>query len=133
MNAKKGEKQTTKELKLILPYPPSTNNLYFNRWGKRVLSNAGRKFKADIAVLAKQQGAKLLSGELSVTFRVFRPKRIGDLDNRLKISQDALKGICFEDDKQIIEIHAYRFDDRENPRIEIELKQIIEMSEIDRF
>lgn len=118
MNAK------TNEIKLILPYPPSVNNLYANFGGRRITSAKGRRFKADIAVLARQQGARLLNGNLSVTFRIFRPKKIGDLDNRLKISQDALKGICFEDDKQIIEIHAFRFDDKANPRIEIDLKQI---------
>ncbi len=117
-------KQAQSEIKLTLPYPPSVNNLYFNRWGKRVLSDAGRRFKSDAGVLAILQGAKILTGDLSVTFRVFRPKRIGDLDNRLKISQDALKGICFEDDKQIIEIHAFRFDDKINPRIEIDLKEL---------
>lgn len=113
-----------REIKLILPYPPSVNNLYFNRWGKRVLSDAGRKFKSDIAILAKRQGAKILLGDLSVTFRVFRPKKTGDLDNRLKISQDALEGLCFEDDKQIIKIHAFRFDDKDNPRIEIDIKKV---------
>jgi crossover junction endodeoxyribonuclease RusA len=112
------------QLKLILPYPPSVNNLYATFRGRRITSAKGRKFKADIAVLARQQGARLLSGDLSVTFRVFRPIRRGDLDNRLKISQDALKGVCFADDKQIIEIHAFRFDDATNPRIEIDLKQI---------
>lgn len=120
---KKSEK-TPSEIKLTLPYPPSINNLYFNRWGKRVLSDAGRRFKSDVAVLAILQGAKILTGDLSVTFRVFRPKKIGDLDNRLKISQDALKGICFEDDRQIIELHGFRFDDAMNPRIEIDLKEI---------
>jgi crossover junction endodeoxyribonuclease RusA len=118
------KKQNVSELKLILPYPPSVNNLYATFRGRRIVSAKGRKFKADIAVLAKQQGAKLLAGDLSVTFRVFRPKRIGDLDNRLKISQDALKGICFADDKQIIEIHAFRFDDKTNPRIEIDIKTL---------
>lgn len=109
------------EIKLTLPYPPSVNNLYANFRGRRITSAKGRKFKADIAVVARQQGAKLLHGDLIITFRVFRPIRRGDLDNRLKISQDALKGICFEDDKQIIEIHAYRFDDALNPRIEIDI------------
>ncbi len=118
------EKNKGNALKLILPYPPSVNNLYATFGGRRITSAKGRKFKADIAVLAKQQGAKLLAGDLAITFRVFRPKKIGDLDNRLKISQDALEGICFLDDRQIIEIHAYRFDDRENPRIEIDIKQI---------
>ncbi len=120
----KDEKQTDGELKLILPYPPSVNNLYATYQGRRITSAKGRKFKSDIAVLARQQGAKLLAGDLVITFRVFRPKKIGDLDNRLKISQDALKGICFADDKQIIEIHAFRFDDKANPRIEIDVKEI---------
>lgn len=112
------------EVKLILPYPPSVNHLYANFRGRRIISAKGRKFKADIALLARRQGAVVLSGDLSVTFRVFRPRKSGDLDNRLKISQDALKGICFADDKQIIEIHAFRFDDKTNPRIEIDLKEI---------
>lgn len=112
------------EIKLILPYPPSVNHLYASWRGRRITSAKGRKFKSDIAVLAKRQGAKILTGDLSVTFRVYRPKKTGDLDNRLKISQDALKGICFCDDKQIIEIHAFRFDDKANPRIEIDLKEI---------
>lgn len=112
------------EIKLILPYPPSVNSLYATFRGRRITSEKGRRFKLDVAILAKRQGAKILFGDLSVTFRVFRPKKIGDLDNRLKISQDALKGICFEDDRQIIEIHAFRFDDKENPRIEIDIKKV---------
>lgn len=117
-------KTTEREIKLILPYPPSVNHLYATYQGRRITSAVGRRFKADIAALAQQQGARLLEGDLSITFRIFRPKRIGDLDNRLKASQDALKGICFEDDKQIVEIHAFRFDDKARPRIEIDLKQI---------
>jgi Holliday junction resolvase RusA-like endonuclease len=109
---------------LILPYPPSVNNLYANFRGRRIVSAKGRQFKSDVATLAKMQGAKLLCGNLSLTFRVYRPRRTGDLDNRLKISQDALKGICFEDAKQIVEIHAFRFDDKSNPRIEIDIKTI---------
>lgn len=114
----------TKEIKLILPYPPSVNALYATFRGRRITSAKGRRFKSDVAILARRQGAKVLFGDLSVTFRVFRPKRCGDLDNRLKISQDALKGICFEDDKQIIEIHAFRYDDKANPRIEIDIKKV---------
>lgn len=114
----------SKQINLILPYPPSVNNLYANFRGRRILSAEGRKFKDNIAILARSQGARILAGELAVTFRVYRPRRSGDLDNRLKISQDALKGVCFEDDRQIVELHAFRFDDKENPRIEIDLREI---------
>ncbi len=69
------------EIKLILPYPPSVNNLYATYRGRRIISAKGRKFKSDVAALARKQSAKLLSGNLSVTFRVYRPRRIGDLDN----------------------------------------------------
>ena len=55
---------------------------------------------------------------------VYRARKAGDLGNRLKIAEDSLKGICFYDDEQIAEIHLYRKLDRENPRIEIEIKQI---------
>ncbi len=43
------------ELKLILPYPPSVNNLYATFGGRRIVSAKGRKFKADIAVLANSK------------------------------------------------------------------------------
>jgi crossover junction endodeoxyribonuclease RusA len=87
------------EINLILPYPPSVNHLYATFRGWRITSAKGRKFKSDIAVLARRQGARLLAGNLSVTFRMFKPRKAGDLNNRLKISQDALKGICFAEDK----------------------------------
>jgi len=104
-------KTKTKEiaLKLILPYPPSINSLYATFRGRRIVSAKGKKFKSDVALLAKLQGARVLENELCVTFRLFRLKRIGDLDNWLKITQDALKGICFEDDKQITK---YNFTNR---------------------
>ncbi len=46
------------------------------------------------------------------------------MENKSADYGNALKGICFADDKQIIEIHAFRFDDKTNPRIEIDLKEI---------
>lgn len=123
MSEKTKERGAADEIKLTLPYPPSVNHLYATFRGRRITSAAGRRFKSDIMRLAEEQGARLLTGDLSITFRVFRPKKIGDLDNRLKVSQDALKGICFADDKQIVEIHAYRFDDKTNPRIEIDIRE----------
>ena len=53
--------------------------------------------------------------------RGLRPQRSGDLDNRLKCLLDSLNGIAWSDDGQIVEIHAYRHDDKKNPRVEIEI------------
>jgi Holliday junction resolvase RusA-like endonuclease len=67
---------------------------------------------------------KPIKGDVAITFRAYRPRRIGDLDNLQKIVYDALKGSCFDDDKQIVETHNYRYDDKANPRLEIEIKEI---------
>jgi hypothetical protein len=40
------------EIKLILPHPPSVNHLYTTFRGRRIISAKGKKFKADIALLA---------------------------------------------------------------------------------
>lgn len=55
-----------------------------------------------------------------MVIRVYRPQRRGDLDNTMKAILDSLSGLLYVDDKQVIEIHAKRFDDKKNPRVEIE-------------
>ena len=51
--------------------------------------------------------------------KVYRPRRVGDLDNRIKCLQDAMEGFAYDDDKQISSIFATRHDDKENPRVEV--------------
>ena len=38
-----------------------------------------------------------------------RPDKKPDIDNMIKSITDALNGICYVDDKQVVEIHAYKF------------------------
>jgi Holliday junction resolvase RusA-like endonuclease len=42
----------------------------------------------------------------------------------VKLVEDGLKGIAWHDDEQVAILHMYRHLDRENPRIEIEIRQI---------
>lgn len=51
------------------------------------------------------------------------PQTKPDVDNYFKGFTDALNGLIFEDDKQIAEIHAYKFYS-DNPRIELEVEEI---------
>ena len=37
----------------------------------------------------------------------------------MKVLLDSLTGVIWEDDSQIVEIHAYRYEDKNNPRVEI--------------
>lgn len=120
---------TDRVMKFELPYPLTTNGLYIvviTRSGKqkRMLTKEGKAYKRANALLAKKQGAFLMTGEIKFTMHVWRPRRAGDLSNRVKLAEDSLKGIAFHDDEQVAEMHLYRRLDRENPRIEITLEQI---------
>lgn len=84
---------------------------------KRVLANGKRRFndsryteyKEALGFLAKQamKGKAPFAGAIKLTVKVFRnlkPETLpfGDIDNHLKAIGDALNGICYEDDRQIV-------------------------------
>jgi Holliday junction resolvase RusA-like endonuclease len=112
------------ETALTLPYPPSTNNLYATVRGRRVLTREGRQYKERAAALAVAHGMKPVDGEVSVTLRLYRPRRAGDIDNSLKSVFDSLKGVAWRDDSQVKRIEAERFEDKANPRVEIVVEPI---------
>lgn len=112
-------------IKLTLPYPPSLNNLYATVRGHRILSKRGRDYEEDVLNACFHARVKPFTKDVSISFKAYRPRKIGDLDNLSKIIFDSLKGSAFLDDKQIVEIHAYRRDDKVNPRVEIEIREII--------
>lgn len=110
-------------IKLKLPYPPSANRYWrTNGSGRVYVSDEAEDYKSEVGLIARRTIPA--SGDVSISIRIFRPQRSGDLDNRLKVLIDALKGIAYFDDKQITEIHAYRFDDKKDPRVEVEIAGI---------
>lgn len=104
---------------LILPYPPPTNHLYATVRGRRVLSKRGRDYKEEAGWLALTARLERHSGPVAVTVRLYRPQRTGDVDGALKVLLDSLTGILYNDDSQVEELHAYRYDDKANPRAEV--------------
>lgn len=63
-----------------------------------------------------------VTGPLKVRLRFFRDNmRRVDLDNLAKIPLDALNGLAWGDDSQIVSLIASKHLDRDNPRTEIEL------------
>lgn len=57
------------------------------------------------------------NGPVVLTLVIYRPRRIGDLSNRIKVLEDALQGLLYDDDSQVVRIDARRFDDKVNPRV----------------
>lgn len=105
--------------RIVLPYPPSANRYWRSVRGRVLVSAEARAYKQRVAWLCLSQRVRPQSGALSVSVSVFRPRRIGDLDNTLKVLLDSLRGIAFEDDDQVVELHALRLDDKSNPRAEV--------------
>ena len=118
------------ELRLVLPLPPSINHQYATVQGRRVLSRAGREFKALVAEemedwLDEHPGIDVALFQrhylaLTITF-YFASVLRRDLDGGLKIAQDALCEALGVNDNLVIEIHLSKRVDRHCPRIEVHL------------
>jgi crossover junction endodeoxyribonuclease RusA len=126
-------------INLTLPYPPSSNRYWRSRvvrlktTGKYAaityLSEEAKDFKAKVA--ERYQGMqKPLLGDVAVTVKVFRKIKAGDYHNRLKVLFDALEGIAYINDSQIVEEHSFRFDSPTNPRVEIEIRELNTVAEL---
>lgn len=104
---------------LTLPYPPSVNRIW-ERGGHGVYKSFQyRAFLEEVALIARAAQVEPIykPAQVRLTAHVFRPRKTGDLDNRLKATLDALEGVLYENDAQIAEIHAYLRDDKHDPRI----------------
>jgi len=128
---------TANRLSLTLPIPPSINKHYATVNGRRLLSSAGRAYKAEVGRqvwLALAQSPirtslmeQLHSGPLafSVRFVLMTPLR-RDLDSGLKITQDAVCEGLGLNDNRIVETHLYKTVDRTNPHIEVSLSLAVD-------
>lgn len=118
-------------MRLTLPLPP-TANLYWRVFrGRPVQSARAKEYKraVQLRALGNRRDPEsirngVFSGEVVVTMTVYRGRRIGDLDNFQKVLLDALRGVAFVDDSQVVEIHARREDDPANPRVEVSVEAL---------
>lgn len=106
---------TGEEVVLKLPVPPSANRYWRNFNGRTVVSAEASAYKSEVGWLCAQ--VQPFTGDVAVSVTVYRERKAGDLDNYLKVLLDALKGILYPDDKAVVEIQAYREDDKNDPRV----------------
>ena len=110
---------------LTLPWPPSLNRMV-RRSGTRVhVSQAAHDYKDTAGWRARAQGVRAaVAGNLRVTVHLYRPTRTGDIDNYLKVVFDSMTGVLWVDDAQVVELHVYRHDDKDCPRVELQVEEI---------
>ena len=109
-------------LTLTFPLPPSANRYWRTGNGHVYLSAEAVAYKQTVGWTAREQGiSDPWAGDLGIRLRVYRARKAGDLDNKIKVILDALNGVAWLDDSQIVYIEAHRKDDKDNPRIELDI------------
>jgi len=120
-------------VKLVLPYPVSANRYWRSvvvqrRDGPKkpravtFVSDEAKAYKAECGWRAKAAGCRPMGGTVELRIVLVPKNRVCmDLDNALKVTIDALKGIVYADDAQVYRIVAERHPpDAEGARVEVE-------------
>ena len=110
-----GWAMSEKPFRLVLPYAVSSNR-YWRVFGGRVChSKEALDYRRYVALIALREGyARPFTGDVAVsvalcpemTAKGVASKTRLDLDNCLKVVLDALQGVAFNNDKQIVELRA---------------------------
>lgn len=115
-------------MKLTLPYPVSANRYWHtvtNRKTGRAMtfvSTEAKSYKSEVGWIARAAGARCTTRPIVFHVKLVPKNAVCmDLDNALKVTIDALKGVLYEDDSQIRRIIAERADADGNARLEIEV------------
>ena len=77
---------------LTLPEPPSINHYWRVVRGRPILSRDGRLWKREAEVRAIAARLHRHDGPVAVSLTWYRGRRSGDLDNRVKVVLDVLRG-----------------------------------------
>lgn len=112
---------------LSVGFPPSANRYWRHKVirtakGPQVqtyVSKEAKDYKRDVEEKARAAGIEMVEGDVILRLDVYRPRKAGDLSNRIKVLEDSLQGIAYHDDNQVVQIIARRFDSKENPRVEL--------------
>lgn len=138
---------------LTIPYPVSANRYWRSfvpRGHKRaivVLSDEAKAFKSEVGWIAKAAGIRApFDGRVAMTIKLYpglpqdaakRMRKLGDgwddrvrsidLDNALKVLIDSLKGIAYDDDKQVWRIAAERMEPDGQARAVVTVEPIVVM------
>jgi len=118
---------------IILPYPPSANRLWRVFGGRVVPSPHATAYKATAAVLARQARLPLRSGPVELILIIHpkarkretgRPHRCLDTSNAIKCVEDALQGVAYINDSQVVSISAKRGDPVPQGALSVEVRAV---------
>lgn len=110
---------------LILPWPPTINHCHIFRRGRKILTDKANDFIWEVKTLIPK-GHKALTGKIKIMIHAYPPdKRKRDIDNVIKILQDALeRGGVFVNDNQVCDLHILRCEVEKPGRVEVTIEEI---------
>lgn len=108
-------------IQFTLPEPPSANR-WWRKWNNRmVLSVEARAYKL---MVERRYTGTPFEGAVAVNICWYRKRRSGDLDKRLGVVLDALQGVAYVNDSQVVRLVAERYDDPKHPRLEVAVEAL---------
>lgn len=104
-----------RELSIHLPSPPSANDYWGYGRGRVYVTTEGKAYHRAVqaAYYREFRTTKIAFPKgilVAVQIVWTRPRKIGDLDNATPLALDALQGLAYANDSQIVELHCYRRD-----------------------
>lgn len=116
--------QYNKMIKLIIKGKPISVNRSYGKTAKSFyMTQVAKNYKLSSAKQARlQYKGEPIEDKLEVTYYYYFPdRRVRDHLNLNKGLNDALNGIVWNDDKQIVVSHHYEKYDKEDPRVELNI------------
>lgn len=103
-----------RQLKLLLPYPPSVNT-YWRRAGTRIyLSPKGRDYRKKVEAVIRERHPQLKAKKCRLSIQVYAwppDLRVRDIDNFQKSLFDSLAHAgVYQDDSQIHHIEVFKLE-----------------------
>lgn len=125
-------------MRIVLPYPVSANRYWQSfvpkGWTRAVVhpSSEAKAYKKAVGLLAKVAGFKEPSVRPMALTLTLCPRMnkggeasavVLDLGNCLKVAEDALQGIVYENDKQVRELHLSYGDPTPDGNLIVEVRE----------
>ena len=111
-------------IEITLPLTPLLNRYYRKFRNRMVISHDGQAYKQEVAIICQDASIQPLMGPIALQAHIYRKAKRGDIDGYIKGLLDSLQGYAYLNDSQIVVLNVCRFDDKHNPRVEVEINQI---------
>ncbi len=112
-------------MEVIYGLVPSKSNSY--RFSGRFMykTKALKDYEASFIEQCKVYKGAKIEGNLKIVLKVYYPNRKSDLDGVAKAVLDLLQKVeAFDNDNKVAELFLFKGLDKENPRVEFEIKQV---------